>query len=67
MGLIKYFLKKMKFSSSCMYNIEDEMYDRNKMNMPISQFELKYKDVKKIMKILNKRDSIFPVQRHSEI
>tara|TARA_R110000851_G_scaffold191416_2_gene342030 strand:- start:912 stop:1064 length:153 start_codon:yes stop_codon:yes gene_type:complete len=50
-----------------MYNIEDEMYDRNKMNIPISQFELKYKDVKKIMKILNKRDSIFPLQRNSEI
>ena len=58
MGLIKFILKKFKCSSSCMYNMDDEMYDRDKLTMPISNYSLKIKDLKKIMKILNKRESV---------
>ncbi len=58
MGLFKYILGKFKCSSSCMYNIENEIYDNNKFNVPISHYELKYKDLKTIMKILNKRERI---------
>ena len=58
MGLIKYILKKFSCNSSCVYNANDEMFNRESMSAPLSQYELKFKDIKKIMKILNKREHI---------
>lgn len=55
MGLLKKILEKCSCKSSCMYNIDEELYDRRRLDIPISHYELKIKDVKKIMKILNKR------------
>ena len=34
------------------------MFNRESMSAPLSQYELKFKDIKKIMKILNKREHI---------
>ena len=58
MGLLKYILKKFSCNSSCVYNANDEMFNRESMSAPLSQYELKFKDIKKIMKILNKREYI---------
>ena len=58
MGLLKFILKKFSCNSSCMYNANDEMFNRESMSAPLSQYELKFKDIKKIMKILNKREHI---------
>ena len=41
-----------------MYNPNNEMFNRQSMSLPLSQYELKFKDIKKIMKILNKREYI---------
>jgi hypothetical protein len=62
MGLLKFILKKFSCSSSCMYNANDEMFNRESMSAPLSHYQLKFKDIKKIMKILNKREYIkYPV------
>ena len=58
MGLIKYILKKFSCKSSCMYNANDELFNRTSMSVPLSEYELKFKDIKKIMRILNKRSVI---------
>ena len=58
MGLLKYILKKFSCNSSCVYNANDEMFNRDSMSNPLSHYELKFKDIKKIMKILNKRDYV---------
>lgn len=61
MGLIKFLAKKFSCNSSCVYNANDEMFNRESMSIPLSSYELKFKDIKKIMKILNKREYIkFP-------
>lgn len=58
MGLIKFILKKCSCTSSCMYNVNDEVFNRESMSTPLSEYQLKFKDIKKIMKILNKRTVI---------
>ena len=58
MGILKYILKKFSCKSSCMYNPNNEMFNRQSISHPLSQYELKFKDIKKIMKILNKREYI---------
>ncbi len=58
MGLLKYLCKKFKCQSSCMYDGNDELFNKNSMNRNLSNYELKIKDVKKIMKILNKRELV---------
>ena len=58
MGLLKFIAKKFKCSSSCIYDPDDEVFDRKSMGMPLSEYQLKFKDIKKIMKILNKRQTI---------
>ncbi len=58
MGLLKFIAKKFSCKSSCVYNPNDEYFNRESMSLPLSSFELKFKDVKKIMKILNKRDTV---------
>ena len=41
-----------------MYNANDEVFNRESMSNPLSNYELKFKDIKKIMKILNKRETL---------
>jgi len=49
-----------------MYNIEDELFDNNILDHTLNQYSLKMKDMKRILKILNKRERIsFPVSTHS--
>lgn len=63
MGICKYILQKFSCKSSCVYNIDNEMYDRRAFDKPLAHYQLKIKDVKKIMKILNKREFMtFPVR-----
>lgn len=54
MGLFKFLCKKFACKSSCVYN--NEMFDSSHLAQPLDNFELKMKDVKKILKILNKRE-----------
>lgn len=62
MGLLKWILTKFSCKSSCMFNAENEIFDRASMSQPLSRYELKFKDLKTIMKILNKRKIIkYPV------
>ena len=58
MGLLSYVVKKFSCKSSCVYNANEEMFNRESMSLPLSQYELKFKDIKKIMRILNKRATI---------
>jgi len=58
MGLLKFILRKFSCNSSCTYNANEEYFTRESMSAPLSQYQLKFKDVKKIMKILNKREYI---------
>ena len=58
MGLMKFIAKKFACKSSCMYNANDEVFNRESMSKPLSNYELKFKDIKKIMKILNKRETL---------
>jgi len=55
MGVFKFICRRIKCVSKCSYNIE-ELFDENKLNHSLSMYELKQKDVIKIMNILNKRD-----------
>ncbi len=66
MGLLKWIAKKFKCESKCMYNIEDELFDNNILDHTLNQYSLKMKDMKRILKILNKRERIsFPVSTQS--
>lgn len=58
MGLLKWIAKKFKCESKCMYNIEDELFDNNVLDHTLNQYSLKMKDMKRILKILNKRERI---------
>ncbi len=58
MGLLKFILRKFKCSSSCVYDPNNEMFSRQSLSVPLDNYELKFKDMKKIMKILNKRKTI---------
>jgi hypothetical protein len=58
MGILSYVAKKFSCKSSCAYNANEEIFNRESMSVPLSQFELKFKDIKKIMRILNKRTII---------
>ena len=58
MGLLKWILKKFTCNSSCTYNIENEIYDNNVLGHTLNQYSLKLKDLKKIYRILNKREMI---------
>ena len=41
-----------------MYNIEDELFDKNVLGHTLNQYQLKMKDLKRILKILNKRERV---------
>ena len=58
MVLLKWILKKFRCNSSCTYNIENEIYDNNVLGHTLNQYSLKLKDLKKIYRILNKREMI---------
>jgi len=55
MGLFKFICKRIKCASKCSFNV-DEIFDEKKLEHTLSMYELKQKDVIKIMNILNKRD-----------
>ena len=59
--LIKWLFGKIKCNSSCSYNIENEIFNSNVMEDKLSTYDLSLKDIKKVYKILNRRDkSIVP-------
>ena len=58
MGLLKWILKKFKCESKCMYNIDEEQFDNNVLGHTLNQYQLKMKDLKRILKILNKRERV---------
>jgi len=58
MGLLKWLCKKFKCQSSCAYDGNDTIFNKNSMNKNLSHYQLKIKDIKKIMKILNKRELV---------
>ena len=60
MGLIKFICSKFTCKSTCSYN--NEIFDSSHLSVPLEQFNLKMKDVKRILKILNKRDKIDVIQ-----
>ena len=43
------------------------MFNRDSMSNPLSHYELKFKDIKKIMKILNKRDYVDISSKNIEV
>ena len=67
MRLLKYILTKLKCNSSCSFNVEDEIFDNKILDHKLSCYELKLKDIKKIYKILNKRERIIFPQVSVEI
>jgi len=56
MGLFKWLCSRFSCTSSCKFN--NQMFDSSKLALPLEEFELKMKDVKRILKILNKRGTI---------
>ena len=54
MGLIKFICSKFTCKSTCTYN--NQLFDSSHLSVPLEQFNLKMKDVKRILKILNKRE-----------
>jgi len=59
--LIKWLFGKIKCNSSCSYNIENEIFNSNVMEDKLSTYDLSLKDIKKVYKILNRREkSIIP-------
>lgn len=58
MGLIKWLLKKFKCNSSCSYDGNEEFLNNDILNERLSNYQLKIKDLKKIYRILGKRQTI---------
>ena len=53
MGILKYILKKLSCKSSCSYNNSE--FDLNHLHRSLNNYQLKNKDIEKILKILIKR------------
>jgi hypothetical protein len=53
MGLLKYLCSKFSCKSSCKFN--NELFDSSHLAMSLDNYDLKMKDVKRILRILNKR------------
>lgn len=53
MGFLKVILKLFSCKSSCMFN--EQVFDMAHMDLSLKNYELKYKDIETIHKILNKR------------
>tara|TARA_R110001592_G_scaffold280894_3_gene548272 strand:+ start:735 stop:947 length:213 start_codon:yes stop_codon:yes gene_type:complete len=58
MGLIKWLCKKFKCNSSCAYDGNQEFLNNDILNERLSNYQLKIKDLKKIYRILGKRETI---------
>jgi len=58
MGFIKWLCKHFKCNSACTYNGNDEYLNNNMMEQRLSNYNLKIKDIKKIYRILGKRETI---------
>ena len=58
MGLLRWLCKKFKCKSSCVYNVDEEIFDDNVMRQSLDCYQLKIKDIKTIVRILNKRDTL---------
>ena len=56
MSLVKYILSKCSCKSSCAFNENEIVFDTQIMNVRLSNYKLKLKDVKKINGILSKRE-----------
>ena len=55
MGILKGCLEKFSCKSSCMFNIENEVFNIDLNKLCLNDFNLKHKDILKIHKILHKR------------
>ena len=58
MGLLKWLCKKFKCNSSCVFDGNEEFLNNQIMNERLSNYQLKIKDLKKIYRILGKRETI---------
>ena len=58
MGLFKFICKHFSCKSSCSYDPNEEVFSRESMSTPLSHYELKFKDIRKIMTVLNRRKRI---------
>ena len=58
MGLLKWILKKFSCNSSCAYDGNQEFLNHDILNERLSNYQLKIKDLKKIYRILGKRETI---------
>jgi hypothetical protein len=58
MGLLKWLCKRFKCNSSCAYDGNEAFLDNEILNQRLSNYQLKLKDVKKIYRILGKRETI---------
>ena len=58
MGLLKWLCKKFKCNSNCAYNGNEEFLNQDIMNERLSNYQLKIKDLKKIYRILGKRETL---------
>ena len=63
MGLLKWLCKKFKCNSSCAYDGNQEFLNNDILNERLSNYQLKIKDLKKIYRILGKRETI-TVDKH---
>ncbi len=54
MGLLKWCLSLFKCKSQCQFN--DEVFDGDLQRVSLGEFDLKYKDMEKIHRILSKRE-----------
>ena len=58
MGLLKWLCKHFKCNSACAYNGNDEYLNPKMLEERLSNYNLKIKDIKKIYRILGKRETI---------
>ena len=58
MGVLKWLARRFKCNSACAYNGDDEYLNSELMNERLSNYQLKIKDLKKIYRILGKRETI---------
>lgn len=58
MGFLKWLCKHFKCNSACTYNGNEEFLNSEIMNERLSNYQLKIKDIKKIYRILGKRETI---------
>ena len=58
MGLLKWLAKHFKCNSACTYNGNEEFLNSDIMNQRLDNYQLKIKDIKKIYRILGKRQTI---------